>query len=112
MDDLLVHYKLHNNYGLNHQLGELGLRHINGERQAEHMIKVIEEVYDFVAIYELLPESLVLLAHHLCIPLANVTYLIPDERQHKVDDAVDAFEIQRFIAIHRRIASIGRKLAN
>ena len=83
-DDLLKHYKLHNNYGLNHQLGELGLRHINGDRQVEHMIKVVDEVYDFVAIYELLHESLVLLAHRLCIPLANVTYLIPDESPGKV----------------------------
>ena len=57
--------------GLNQQTLDLGLmeRDFSDRKRLEKQIKRLQREFNFVMIEELFYESLVLLAHHLCLPL-------------------------------------------
>ena len=77
--------------GLNQQLYDLGIREIDSFNAdvARREINRLTHEFDFVMIAEMLEESLVLLAQHLCWPLEWVAYIShnvrkPDTKVKKV----------------------------
>lgn len=49
-------------------------------------VREVENTFDLVMIYELLHESIVLLAKKLCIPVSSITFLKASECSKKVKD--------------------------
>ena len=81
--------------GLNQQLYDMGIKEIDSFNAAvaQKEIDRLKNEFDFVMIAEMLEESLVLLAQHLCWPLEWVAYISHNVR--KPDTKVNFFEEQK-----------------
>ena len=69
--------------GLNQQLYDMGIKEIDSFNAAvaQKEIDRLKNEFDFVMITEMLEESLVLLAQHLCWPLEWVAYISHNVRK-------------------------------
>ena len=86
LDPSLADERFHGYVGLNSQIIEFGLRPyaLNNVTTVEKTILEIDTNFNLVMILERLPESLILLADKLCLPLFMMASLKLNERRESL----------------------------